>query len=75
MRYCDWYLCIRPWTGDFGGRHISGGRTDVFGFVSADRLWLLLSETLKEVRRVKIVIWKAPKLLRGILVRIFAIQE
>ena len=68
----DRHLCVGTGIGNFGGRCISGRRLDVFSVVSADCLWLLLFETLKEGKQMKVVIWKAPKLLRGVLARIFA---
>jgi hypothetical protein len=73
--YCGWHLCVGTGIGDSGGCCVSGRCADVFGVVSADCLWLLLFETLKEGIGMKIVIWKAPKLLRGILARIFLVQE
>lgn len=60
--------------GDPDRRHLPGGRADVPGGVSADRLRDRMLEG-REVMCMKIVIWKAPRCLRGLLRRMFGIQE
>ena len=50
------------------------GAADVPGGVSADRLRDHMLEG-REVMCMKIVIWKAPRCLRGLLRRMFGIQE
>ena len=52
---------------------ISCRRIDVSGGLPVDRLWYRMLE--KEVRQVKIIVWKAPRMLRGILRHTFGIKE
>ena len=61
-------LCAGFRAGYSGGGGISCGLSDVHRLFPADRLRLLLSA--QEVREVKIVVWKAPKCVRGILRRV-----
>ena len=50
------------------------GIADVPGGVSADRLRDRMLKG-REVKTMKIVIWKAPRCLRGLLRRMFGIRE
>ena len=53
---------------------LSCGVSDVSGGVSADRLRDRMLKG-REVTTMKIVIWKAPRCLRGLLRRMFGIRE
>ena len=64
-------LCTGTWAGDFDHSRFPGRGVDVFGGFSADRLRYLLFETVKGGAGVKIVVWRAPRLLRGILGRLW----
>ena len=56
-------------------RHISGGLPDVYCGVSAHCLRCMLPAALKGGREVKIIVWKAPAFLRGILRCLFCPKE
>ena len=64
-----------PGCGNFDCRSVSGGCADVPGCVFADRLRLRLLPALRTERRrhMNIVVWKSPKMLRGILKKIFKV--
>ena len=78
-----------PWNFDRG--HLSNGLSAVYRRVSSDRLREFLPATLietfrmarfvpredcmKGVRLMKIVVWKSPKALCGLLRRMFGIKE
>lgn len=63
-----------PGAGDPDRRHLPGWCADVPGGVSADRLRDRMLKG-REVTTMKIVIWKAPRCLRGLLRRMFGIRE
>ena len=67
-------MCSGVGTGDSCGGDISGGSANVFDFLFTDCLRLLLSETIGG-EKMKVVVWKAPKMLRGVLKRFFGIRE
>ena len=66
-------LCVG--CGDPHCRNFSGGGAPVSCGVSADWLRLCLSATVGKEGSMKIVVVKSPKLLAGILRRLFGIRE
>jgi hypothetical protein len=56
-------------------RHIPGGLPDVYCGVSAHCLRHMLYAAMKGGRELKIIVWKAPAFLRGILKCIFCSKE
>ena len=61
--------------GDPCRRHIPGGLPDVYCGVSAHCLRHMLYAAMKGGRELKIIVWKAPAFLRGILKCIFCSKE
>ena len=56
-------------------RHIPGGLPDVYSGVSAHCLRHMLPAAVKGGKKMRIIVWKAPAFLRGILRCIFCGKE
>ena len=67
------HLCAGTGAGDLHRCHFSGGLSDVFGRVASRRLRLGLYP--EEVSELKIVVWKSPKALCGVLRLLFGIKD
>ena len=67
-------LCAGAGAGNTGCSGISGGRVDAVGCIFAGGMRHCLFEKIRR-NRMNIVVWKAPKALRGILRRIFGLNE
>ena len=75
-RVPPWDLCHRPGVWDPYRGHLSGGGAAVSGRVPSHRLRLrLLPTPLKGEGSMRIVVWKSPKALRGLLRRLFRVEE
>ena len=67
------HLRAGTWAGDLHRRHLSSGLSDVSGRVASRRLRLgLYSE---EVSGLRIVVWRSPKALCGVLRLLFGIKD
>jgi hypothetical protein len=62
-------MCVGTGGRDFGGSGVPGRGADVHRVVSSHCLRLLLFKTVKGGSQMKIVVWKAPRFLRGFLLR------
>lgn len=67
------HLCAGAGTGDLHCRYLSGRVFDVFGRLAPHRLRLGLHP--KEVKGVKIVVWRSPKALGSVLRLLFGIKD
>lgn len=66
-------LCCCAWHWYFYCGYFSRRPFDVFGSIPADRVRDRMHEKMKGEWQMKVVIWKSPKALRGLLKRFFKI--
>ena len=69
------HLCVGPGCGHPQCRHFPGGMPDVYCGIFVDRLRAVLPAAVKGGKKMRIIVWKAPAFLRGILRCLFCGKE